>query len=164
MKTFLIVLACIVAVIAIGLIVLSIVGRKMQKKQDAQKKQMDAAAQTMSILIIDKKMLPLKDSGLPAIVMEQTPKYLRRMKMPIVKAKIGPKIMTLVADKDVYDILPLKTTVKATISGIYITAVKAERGSLAQPEKKKGFRAKLRAKAKEAQNAQAAEQKSKKKK
>lgn len=154
LKTILIILAIIVGIVAIGLIVLSIIGRKMQKKQDAQQKQMDAAAQTMSILVIDKKMLPLKDSGLPAIVMEQTPKYLRRMKMPIVKAKIGPKIMTLVADKDVYELLPLKTSVKATISGIYITAVRAERGGLAKPEKKKGLKAKLRAKAKEYQDSQ----------
>lgn len=150
MKPFLIVLVSIIVVVAIALIVLSIVGRKMQKKQDSQRKQMDAAAQTMSILVIDKKMLRLKDSGLPAIVMEQTPKYLRRVKMPIVKAKVGPKIITLVAEKSVYDILPVKTSVKATISGIYITAVRAERGALLQPEKKKGIMAKLRAKANEA--------------
>lgn len=154
MKTFLIVLVSILAVVAVALIVLSIVGRKMQKKQDSQRKQMDAAAQTMSILVIDKKMLKLKDSGLPAIVMEQTPKYLRRVKMPIVKAKVGPKVVTLVAEKAVYDVLPVKTTVKATISGIYITAVRAERGALLQPAKKKNLRAKLKDKA-ESMKAQA---------
>lgn len=146
MKTFLIVLLCIVAVVAVVLVVLSIVGRKMQNKQDAQKKQMDAAAQNMSILVIDKKMLRLKDSGLPAIVMEQTPKYLRRVKMPIVKAKVGPRIVTLVAEKSVYDILPVKTSVKATISGIYITAVRAERGALLQPQKKQNLFARLKSK------------------
>lgn len=147
MKTFLIVLLSILAVVAIVLVVLSIVGKKMQKKQDVQRKQMDAAAQTMSILVIDKKMLKLKDAGLPAIVMEQTPKYLRRVKMPIVKAKVGPKTLNLVAEKNVYDILPVKTTVKATISGIYITAVRAERGALLQPAKKKRLGEKLKAKA-----------------
>lgn len=161
MKPFLIVLVSILAVVAVALVVLSIVGRKMQKKQDSQRKQMDAAAQTMSILVIDKKMLKLKDAGLPSIVMEQTPKYLRRVKMPIVKAKVGPKVLTLVAEKAVYDILPVKTTVKATISGIYITAVRAERGSLLQPPKKKKLGEKLKSKA---ESLKADADKSKKKK
>lgn len=164
MKTFLIVLLSILAVVAVVMVVLAIVGRKMQKKQDVQRKQMDAAAQTMSILVIDKKMLKLKDSGLPAIVLEQTPKYLKRVKMPIVKAKVGPKVVTLVAEKSVYDVLPVKTSVKATISGIYITAVKAERGSLLQTEKKKGFKAKLKAKAEKAQAEVNASKKTSKKK
>lgn len=161
MKPFLIVLVSILAVVAVALVVLSIVGKKMQKKQDSQRKQMDAAAQTMSILVIDKKMLKLKDAGLPAIVMEQTPKYLRRVKMPIVKAKVGPKVLTLVAEKAVYDILPVKTTVKATISGIYITAVRAERGALLQPPKKKSLGEKLKNKA---NSLKADAEKSKKKK
>jgi len=147
LSPFLIVLICILAVVLIGLVVLTIVGKKLQGKQDSQRKQIDAAAQTLSILVIDKKMMKLKDAGLPAIVMEQTPKYLRRVKMPVVKAKVGPRVLTLIADKAVFDTIPVKTSVKATISGIYITAVRAERGALLQPAKKKGLRAKLMAKA-----------------
>ena len=144
MSTFLTVLIIVAAVILAGFIALSIIGRRMQKKQESQRQQMEAAAQTMSILVIDKKMLPLKDADLPAVVLAQTPKYLRRAKMPIVKAKVGPRIMSLVADKDVFDLIPVKTTVKATISGIYITAVRAERGALLQPQKKKGLLARLK--------------------
>ena len=91
------------------------------------------------MLIIDKKKLRLKDSGLPAMVMEQTPKYLRRAKFPIVKAKVGPQIMSLICDASIFDTVPVKKEVKATISGIYITDVKGIRGSLNQPTgKKKG--------------------------
>ena len=49
--------------------------------------------------------MKLKDAGLPKIVDEQTPKYMRRAKVPIVKAKIGPKVMTLIADAKVFDVL-----------------------------------------------------------
>ena len=91
------------------------------------------------MLIIDKKKLRMKESGLPQMVIDQTPWYLRRSKMPIVKAKIGPKIMTLVADGAVYDLLPVKKEVKVVVSGIYITAIKSARGGLEKPQPKKSF-------------------------
>ena len=69
----------------------------MQKKQESQQEQIEAAKQTVSMLIIDKKRMKLKESGLPQMVIDQTPKMMRRAKLPIVKAKIGPRIMTLVA-------------------------------------------------------------------
>ncbi len=52
--------------------------------------------------------------------------------------------MTLMCDAQVYPLIPVKKEVKATISGIYITAVKGVRGPLDVPEKKKGFFARLR--------------------
>ena len=135
LKVILIVLVVLVAVIAI----LYFLGRKAQKKQAEQQAQIEAANQTVTMLIIDKKKLRLKDSGLPAMVMEQTPKYLRRAKFPIVKAKVGPQIMSLICDASIFDTVPVKKEVKATISGIYITDVKGIRGSLNQPTgKKKG--------------------------
>ena len=69
---------------------------------------MDAVAQTISMLIIDKKKMKLKDAGLPAVVLENTPKYLRRSKVPVVKAKVGPKVMTLMCDAKVFEVLPVK--------------------------------------------------------
>ena len=134
-KVLLIILAVIVAI----LVVLVIVGRKAQKKQAEQQAQIDAAKQTVTMLIIDKKKMKLKDAGLPAIVLEQTPKYLRNAKLPIVKAKVGPQIMSLIADAAIFDSIPVKKEVKASVSGIYITDVKGLRGGLAQaPAKKKG--------------------------
>ena len=108
-----------------------------------QRAQMEAMKQTVTMLIIDKKMMRLKDSGLPQVVIDQTPKLMRRNKLPIVKAKVGPRIMTLVADNKIYDIIPVKKEVKAVVSGIYIMDVRGIRGPLEVPEKKKGLRARI---------------------
>lgn len=133
----------IIAAIALG--VLYYFGNKMQKRQHEQQVQLDAMAQTVSMLIIDKKRLKIKESGLPQMVIDQTPKYMRWSKLPIVKAKIGPKIMTLVADEKVFELIPVKRECKVVISGIYITAIKSARGGLEQPApKKKGFFARFK--------------------
>ena len=146
MSTPLIIMLVILAILIIAVIVLYIMGKRAEKKQAAQKEQMDAMAQTLSILVIDKAKMRLRDAGFPSAVLENTPKYLRRTKVPVVKAKIGPKIMTLMCDAQVYPLIPVKKEVKAVISGIYITGVKGVRGSLETPQKKKGFFARLRGK------------------
>ncbi len=138
-----IVLLVILAVLIVGFIVLSILGKKAQKKRDEQEEQIQAVSQQVSMLIIDKKRMRIKDAGLPQAVVDQTPKIMRRSKLPVVKAKIGPKVMTLIADERVFEEIPLKKEVKASVSGIYITAVKGIRGPIEKPNKKKGFRAKL---------------------
>lgn len=139
------ILLIILAVILMLLVVLYFVGSKMQRKQAASQEQMEAMKQTLSMLIIDKKKMKLKDANLPDMVLQQTPKYMRRMKMPFVKAKVGPRIMTLIADPKVYDILPVKKEVKAVISGIYITELKSVRGgAIPAPPKKKGFFARFK--------------------
>lgn len=143
--TVLNVLIVILLVLIILLGVMYYFGRKAQKKQAEQQEQMEAAKQNISMLVIDKKMMRLKDSGLPQMVIDQTPKLMRRTKMPIVKAKVGPRIMTMVADAKIYDSIPVKKEVKATVSGIYITDVRGVRGPLEQaPAKKKGLLARFR--------------------
>ena len=114
-----IVLLVIFVILLAVFIGLMIFGNKLRKQQDEQQAQIDAAKQVMSMLIIDKKKMKLKDANLPKMVLEQTPKYLRGSKMPIVKAKIGPRIMTLMADPKVFDQLPVKAEVKAEVSGIH---------------------------------------------
>ena len=133
------ILLVILIILIIALVALYFFGRKLEKRQIENQAQLDAMAQTVSMLIIDKKKLPVKKSGLPQMVIDQTPWYLRRSKMPIVKAKVGPKIMTLVADANIYDLLPIKREVKVVVSGIYITAIKSARGGIEKPEPKKGF-------------------------
>lgn len=138
LKIFLIVLVILVAIL-VGLMIL---GNRLRKKQEASQAQLDAMKQTVSMLIIDKKRMKMKDAQLPKIVMDQTPKYLRGAKMPFVKAKIGPKIMTLIADEKIFNQIPVKAEVKAEISGIYITAIKSVRGGRPveeAPKKKKFF-------------------------
>ena len=128
----------VVLVVLIGICVgLYFFGKKAEKKQAEQKEQMDAVAQTVSMLVIDKKRLKLKEAGLPAAVVENTPKYLRRTRVPIVKAKIGPKIMTLMCEEKVFEVLPVKKEAKVVLSGIYITGIKSVRGGIPEVAKKK---------------------------
>lgn len=139
MTTWQIVLIVISVILLGAAIALYLFGKKAQKKKAAQDEQMAASAQTVSMLIIDKKKMRLKDAGLPAAVLEQTPKMLRRSKLPIVKAKVGPKVMTLICDGGIYDTIPTKKEVKAVVSGLYITGVKGLRGSNEVLPKKKKF-------------------------
>ena len=139
------VLLVILVIAVIALAVLYFLGRKLEKRQVEQQQLLEMSKQTVSMLVIDKKKMKIKDSGLPKIVYEQTPKYMRRMKMPFVKAKVGPRIMTLIADPKVYEIIPLKKEVKAVVSGIYITEIKSVRGgAIPAPPKKKGFFARFK--------------------
>lgn len=138
MPTVLTVLGIIVLVLLVLMIVLYFVGKKMQKKQDESQAQMQAASQVTSILVIDKKRMKLKEAGLPKVVLENTPKYLRGSKVPIVKAKIGPKIMSLMCDEKIFPLLPVKKEIKVSISGIYIMDVKG-RNVLESPKEKLGF-------------------------
>ncbi len=146
-----IILLIVALVLVAVVIVLYFLGKKAQKKKEEQDAQLAAAAQTVAMLIIDKKRMRMNESGLPQQIIDQTPKLMRRAKLPFVKAKVGPKMMTLIADEQIFDDIPVKKEVKATVSGLYITGVRGLRGPLEKPEKKKkGLRAKLQAKYKEA--------------
>ncbi len=135
----------VIIAITIGVMVaLYFMGKKAQTKKEEQDAQMAAVAQTVSMLIIDKKKMKIKDSGLPQVVIDQTPWYMRWTKLPVVKAKVGPKVMTLIADETIFADIPVKKEVKATVSGIYITGVKGLRGALEKPAEKKSWRAKLK--------------------
>lgn len=144
MRPITIVLLVILVIMIIGLIVLYFLGKKAQKRKEEQDAQLAANAQTVPMLIIDKKRMRIKESGLPQAVIDQTPKLMRRTKVPIVKAKVGPKVMSLMADESVFDLIPVKKEVKATVSGIYITKVTGVRGPLEKPEGKKSWRARLK--------------------
>ena len=148
MNTLTIVLLVILGVLIVAVVALYFFGKRAQKKQAAQKEQMDAMAQTVSMLIIDKKRMRMKESGLPQMVIDQTPKWLRRSKLPIVKAKVGPKVMSLVCEESIFELVPVKKEVKAVVSGIYITSVRGIRGPLEAPKKKQGFFKRMRNKAK----------------
>ena len=137
MSTLSIVLLVILAVLVVAVIVLYFVGKKAQKKQSEQQAQIDAMKQTVSMLIIDKKRMKLRDAGLPQMVLEQTPKMMRGVKLPVVKAKVGPQVMTLICEEKIFDSVPVKKEVKAVVSGIYITDVKGLHGKPVVAEQKK---------------------------
>ena len=146
METWMIVTLVIVLVVIAALVALYIFGSKMQKKQEKAQADMMVGAQTYSILVIDKKKMKLKEAGFSAIVLEQTPKYLRNSKVPVVKAKIGPKVMSLMCEPKVFDLIPVKKEVKAVMNGIYIIDVKGMRGGLAEKPEKLTFMQKVKAK------------------
>ena len=137
MNTGTIVLIVVLLVLVAAVVALYFFGKKAQKKQEEQRQQLEAMKQTVSMLIIDKKRMKMKDAGLPHQVMESANRIAKNTKLPVVKAKVGPQIMTLVADDKIFDSIPVKKEVKATVSGIYITSVKGLHGKIAPVEQKK---------------------------
>ena len=145
MKAWMILLI-VAAVIGIIVAVLYFLGKKAQKRQAEQQDMLQANRQTVSMLMIDKKRMRIKDSGLPQMVIDQTPKMMRRSKLPIVKAKIGPQIMSLICDEKIFDYVPVKKEVKAVVSGIYVLDVKGLHGKIEiTPVKKSRFKKALEA-------------------
>ncbi|MCR5778541.1 MAG: hypothetical protein K6G84_14170 [Lachnospiraceae bacterium] len=164
MNTVTIVLLVILVVLIAAIVALYFLGRRLEKKQAEGQAAIDATSVTMPLLIIDKKVMKIKDAGLPEAVTSQIPKWRQGAKVQVVKAKIGgfqtmvsqkqnrmaggpqtakvqSQIVTLICDsKEVFDAIPVKKEVKATVGGgIHITAVKGIHGNTTEkaPEKKK---------------------------
>ena len=145
-----IVLLVITAVVIGITVALYFVGKKAEQRKAEQDEQVAKVAQTVSMLIIDKKKMRVTQAGLPEEMLKAMPWYAKRSKMPIVKAKVGPKVMTFICDYEVFDSVPTKREVKATVSCLYITGVKGLHGKNNGPaEKSKGLRAWLSRKMKE---------------
>lgn len=142
MSKGLIVLIVVLVILVIVTVVFYFLGKRAQKRQEEQQAQIEAYKQTVSMLVIDKKKMRLKDAGLPQQVMDSVPKLMRWSKMPMVKAKVGPQILTLICENSIFDDVPVKKEVKAVVSGIYITEVKGLHGkkSAAPVKKKSKFR------------------------
>ena len=135
------ILIVVLILVIIAVVALYFYGSKLQTRQVEQEQMLEQMEQTVSVLIIDKKIMKIKEAGLPPQVLEQTPWYMKRAKVPVVKAKIGKNIMVMMAEKAAYDVLPVKTEAKVVISGLYIREVKSVRGQTIQkaPEKKTFF-------------------------
>lgn len=143
MSTAFWVLTIILIVLVVLGIVLYFLGKRAEKQKATQDEMVANTAQSVSMLIIDKRKMKLKESGLPEMVIKQTPWYLRNSKAPIVKAKVGPQILTLMCAPEIYDDVPVKKEVKATVSGLYLVSVKGLHGkkeSNAKPVKKSWYR------------------------
>ena len=140
MPTWLIILLIVLAVVIGLLVLLYFAGRKLQKRQTEQQSMLEANKQTVSLLVIDKKRMKVKDAQLPASVMSQIPKISRNMKASFVKVKIGPQLITLFCDEKIYDSVPVKKEVKAEVSGMYLMSVKGVHGTKIVREQKKKSR------------------------
>ena len=80
MPSWLIILLIVLAVVIGLLVLLYFAGRKLQKRQAEQQSMLEANKQTVSLLVIDKKRMKVKDAQLPASVISQIPKVSRNMK------------------------------------------------------------------------------------
>ena len=114
----------ILAILIVLLVIVGVWGNKQQKKSADAQQQLQAAAQPMTLLVIDKKRMKISEANLPKVVIDNVPKMMRRSKVPIVKAKVGPRIMTFMCDEKVFDMIPVKQEIRAMVGGIYILSVK----------------------------------------
>ncbi len=138
----------IILVVVVGIFIgLSFLGKRLQKKQEATESQAREGAKPVSIFVIEKKRVRMRDAGFPQIVLEQTPKFFRRSKVSVVRAKVGPQIAILMCDEKAFALIPEKKEVKVLLNGIYIVEAKSARGGLLPPPAKKGFMARLKEKA-----------------
>lgn len=124
----------VMAVIAAILVGLYFWGRKMQKKYDEQQQLITDNKQALTLFVIDKKKDHLSNLKLPKQMKEQLPWIYKKRKMPVVIAKIGPQIQTLLCDQKVYDSIPTKKQIKVELAGILIVNVLS--GKLPETKKK----------------------------
>ena len=125
----------VLAVIAVILVILYFVGSKLQAKQVNTEKAMKQMSMVVSLLVLSKDKLHIKDSGLMKQVQDAIPAYMKWRKFPIVKARIikanvagGAQVMSFICDPKVFKIIPVKTEVKVTVAGIYITKLHSAKG------------------------------------
>jgi hypothetical protein len=113
----------IVAVIAALLAGIYFWGKNLQKKYSSQQELINQNKQTMSIFVIDKKKDNVNNLKLPKQIKEQLPWIYKKRKMPVVIAKIGPQIQTLMCDEKIFDSIPVKKQIKVELAGILIVSI-----------------------------------------
>lgn len=136
------VLIIIIVVLALILAGLYFLNKKSMKRMIQAQDFIDQNRTTVQIFIIDKKQEKPSPSNMPKVVYEQMPKSSRMRKTNMVRAKVGPQIVTLLCDKPVYNVLPVKKTVKVELAGMYIIGMT---GLNLEDKKKKTFSEKMSA-------------------
>jgi len=121
-------------------VVIYFLNRWAGKKQAAQNEMVEQHKQTVSIYVIDKKKDKITNANIPKAMAAQVPRLGRMMKMPLVKAKIGPQIMTLICESETFKILPLKKTVQVELAGAYIVGMKGAKTKMQLAEQRKARR------------------------
>jgi len=131
----------IVALVAIVVAVVFYFLNKWAGKRSATQQDMiKQHKQSASIYVIDKKKDKITNAGFPKAIADQIPRMAKMMKTPLVKAKVGPQIMTFVCDAAVYDALPLKKNVTVEIAGAYIVGMKGMKTKREMAELRKSRR------------------------
>lgn len=139
-----------VVVLAAAVAALFFLSRWASNKYDSQQTQIERMKQQATIYVINKKHEKPSKVKLPKVVMEQMPKLGKQMKMYFVQAKIGPQIVTLITDKNVYNAIPIKKNVKAEIAGLYIVSIAGLKSADERKKEVKAKKAQVKAEAKAA--------------
>jgi hypothetical protein len=136
-----------VAAVLAGLYFLN---RWAAKKGAEQNEIIEKTKQAADIFVIDKKRDLYTNVNLPKAAAAQMPKLYKRIKMNFIMAKIGPKIVTLICEKRIYNFIQPKKAYKVELAGLYIAGVK---GMKTADELKKAAKEKRAAKKAEAKAA-----------
>lgn len=119
---YLIILLIAACAVFVGLIIYYFTkGKKLRQQREDNEAFMQEHKQTVELYVIDKKNLAISESGLPKSVIDSMSKRQQKKKMPIAKVKFNQNILSLVADREVFKNLPVKSNVRAVVSGIYLT-------------------------------------------
>lgn len=136
-------------VVALVLVGMYFLGKKMMKKQDESQKMINQNKQMVAAFVIDKKKSKIADANFPKTAFEQIPWYMKIRKLPMAKVKVGPQIITMIVEPNVFKTLPVKKNLKLEISGAYIMNYSTSKKGEPKKEtpKKLTFREKIAAKA-----------------
>jgi len=114
----------IVLVVIVGLFIgYKILKKRMAKRVESQKALVNQHKVTTSIFVIEKKKAKLTDAKLPKQIVDQIPRIYKLRKMPLVIAKVGPQIVTLLCEEDVFKKIPDKKNVRVDLAGIFIVGI-----------------------------------------
>jgi len=117
------VLLLVTIIVAVVFALVFYFGRKSYSKNLEAQTFINQYKMVTPILVIDKRLEKPTTQNLPKNIYDKLPKSAHLRKMPIIKAKVGPQIVTLMCDRSIYDVLPEKKTVKVELAGIYISHI-----------------------------------------
>ena len=125
---------CWILYIILGVVIAAIVAgyfflkKRMEQKVSLQKDLVDQHKIATSILVLEKRMDKVNNANIPKSVIAQIPKIYKFRKVPIVKAKIGPQVMDLLCDEEIFNKLPERKSVNVELAGIFIAGIKQQKG------------------------------------
>ena len=97
--------------------------KRLKKRAEAQKTIVNQHKVTTSIFVIEKKKGKIADAKLPKTVIDQIPRIYKMRNLTLVTAKVGPQIVTLICEDDVFKKLPDKKNVRVDLAGIFIVGI-----------------------------------------
>ncbi len=115
-------------------------GKKRQKESFEAQNLLEQHKMITPILVIEKRYEKPSPTNMPKSYYDRLPAKSRRNKYGILKAKVGPQIVTLFCDKPVYEVIVPKKTYKVELSGAIILGIE---GMHLEEKKKKTLREKI---------------------